>query len=193
LDRIEGRFGEGKGRSKQGIGGYSVTDILPENCFHDWEPVVVKQQLWRRCKKCAELQPTAPPSTEDQELKQAYEYLSYWQRELRLDHIDFEIFVIAPEENKNNLADCKVAPGRHQQKIGIRHPIDRKERDKFYFRRELEVTIVHELLHTKEFTWRDHPSIDAAFEKDKWLVELHEDSLDAVAEAMVRARRGIKR
>jgi hypothetical protein len=30
-------------------------------------------------------------------------------------------------------------------------------------------------------------------DEDKWLSSLHEDSLDAVAEALVRARRGITR
>jgi hypothetical protein len=130
---------------------------------------------------------------EEKELQQAQEYLSYWQPQLRLDHIDFEFFLIAEEENKNHLADCKVAPGRHRQKIGLRHPSDRKNSDNLIFRRDLEVVIVHELLHTKEFPWRDHPSIDAVFEKDKWLVELHEDSLDAIAEALVRARRGMRR
>jgi hypothetical protein len=31
------------------------------------------------------------------------------------------------------------------------------------------------------------------FEKDKWIKNLHEDSLDAVAEALVRVRRGMTR
>jgi hypothetical protein len=129
---------------------------------------------------------------EKQELNQAAEYLSYWKPQLRLDHIDFELFILPPEENKGHLADCKVAPGRHRQKIGLRNPSDRTERDKEIFRRDLEVCIVHELLHTKEVPWRDHPKVDEVF-KDKWLEELHEDSLDAVAEALVRARRGMKR
>ena len=131
--------------------------------------------------------------SERNELDQAYDHLAYWQRQLRLDHMDFEIFLYAQEENNGHLAVCNVAPGRHRQKIKIRHPDDKSKRDEEVFRRDLEVVIVHELLHTKETPWRDHPSVDDVFEKDKWLRALHEDSLDAIAEALVRARRGLQR
>ena len=127
------------------------------------------------------------------ELEEAQGYLTHWQRELRLDHMDFELVVKPPEENEGYLADCKYAPSRHQQKIALRHPSDRTERDQAVFRRDLEVVIVHELLHTKEMTWRDHPKVDEVLDKDPWLKERHEDSLDAVAEALVRARRGMTR
>jgi hypothetical protein len=129
---------------------------------------------------------------EENELKQAQEYLAYWKPQLRLDHIDFEVDLMRREEN-SNLAQCCIAFSRHRQKLHIRHPDDRSERDKGDFRRDLEVSIVHELLHTKEAPWRDHPSIDKVFEADKWLSGLHEDSLDASADALVRARRGITR
>ncbi len=129
---------------------------------------------------------------EETELEKAKEYLFYWKRQLRLDHIDFEIDLLRKEEN-DTLAQCCVAFAHHRQKIHIRHPGDRTERDKQDFRRDLEVAIVHELLHTKEATWRDHPAIDEPFKKDKWLVQLHEDSLDATAEALVRVRRGMTR
>lgn len=130
---------------------------------------------------------------EEHELQQAKEYLAYWQPQLRLDHMDFVLFILPPGENKGNLADCKVAPSRHRQKIGLRNPADRTESDQGIFRHDLEVAVVHELLHTKEMLWRDHPSVDKAFEVDLWLKELHEDSIDAIAEALVRARRGVKR
>lgn len=130
--------------------------------------------------------------SEDAELQKANEYLSYWKPQLRLDHIDFELDMLRREES-NELARCCSAFGRHRQKIHIRHPDDRSESDKNHFRRDLEVAVVHELLHTKEATWRDHPKVEAVLDKDKWLRELHEDSLDAIAEAMVRARRGITR
>jgi hypothetical protein len=130
---------------------------------------------------------------EDKELQQAKEYLSYWQPQLRLDHIDFDIVISNAEEMGNKLGNCKVCPIRHRQKIILRHPNDRTNTDREYFRRELEVVIVHELLHTKEVTWRDHPKVMKVMDEDKWLSSLHEDSLDAVAEALVRARRGITR
>lgn len=130
---------------------------------------------------------------EQKEIDEAYGYLRYWSPQLRLDHIDFEIVFANPEESRGYLAVCKVACGRHRQKIELRHPSERTERDKGVFRRDLEVVIVHELLHTKETPWRDHPSVDKTFTDDKWLAGLHEDSLDAVAEALVRTRRGTKR
>ncbi len=132
-------------------------------------------------------------SLEQQELAQANDYLAYWKPQLRLEHIDFQIVLMNPEESGNSLARCKVAPCYHQQKIQIIHPNDRSKGDEAFLRRDLEVAIVHELLHTKEFPWRDHPSVDEVFNKDKWLNKLHEDSLDAVAEALVRVRRGLLR
>ena len=130
---------------------------------------------------------------EQKEIDEAYGYLRYWSPQLRLDHIDFEIILANPEELNAKLGMCKVAPAHHRQKLELRHPSERTERDRAIFRRDLEVVIVHELLHTKESLWRDHPSIDKVFESDVWLRGLHEDSLDAVAEALVRTRRGTKR
>lgn len=131
---------------------------------------------------------------ETKELTQAYEYLSYWKPQLRLDHIDIEISIMRPEERQHQiLADCRENPPYHTQKIKIRNPSDRTAHDNVIFRRDLEVCIVHELLHTKEIPWRDHPKVNEVLNKDEWLNQLHEDSLDAVAEALVRARRGITR
>jgi len=87
---------------------------------------------------------------EEWELAHAKDCLAYWQPQLRLDHIDFEFVLANPGESQANLATCKIAPSRHQQKIELRHPSEKCERDKEYFRRDLEVVIVHELLHTKE-------------------------------------------
>lgn len=131
---------------------------------------------------------------ETTELEQAQEYLSYWQPQLRLDHVDIEIYIMRPEEREHSiLADCRQSPPYHTQKIKIRNPSDRTERDGEYFRRDLEVCVVHELLHTKEIPWYDHPKVKEVIDKDEWLNQLHEDSLDAIAEALVRARRGMKR
>lgn len=131
--------------------------------------------------------------TEEKELAAAREHLRYWQRELRLDHMDFELMFHNVGESDDRLGTCNMAPSRHRQKIILRHPSERSERDHAIFRHDLEVVIVHELLHTKEFPWRDHPNVGKVMDEDKWLNRLHEDSLDAVAEALVRARRGIRR
>jgi len=129
----------------------------------------------------------------EQEFERAQECLKYWRSQLRLDHIDFEIVLTNPEETRDTLGNCQVAFVHHRQRIKLRHPDDRTDRDRSIFRRDVEVVIVHELLHTKETPWRDHPSIDKVFTEDKWLNRLHEDSLDAVAEALVRVRRGMTR
>lgn len=130
---------------------------------------------------------------EEKELSLAKEYLAYWKPQLRLDHMDFEFFLMPPGENGNRLGNCNAAPARHRQKIGLRHPTQISEMDREDFRTDLEITVVHELLHTKEFPWRDHPTVEKVLDEDKWLKELHEDSMDAVAEALVRARRGLTR
>jgi len=129
----------------------------------------------------------------EKELEEARTHLAYWQRQLRLDHLDFEVALAPAEEMNGSLANCKLAPSRHRQKLILRHPSERSEADRAVFRRDLEVCVVHELLHTKEFPWRDHPKVEAVMDEDKWLNGLHEDSLDAVAEALVRARRGTAR
>ena len=130
---------------------------------------------------------------ERRELVQAHEYLGYWQRELRLDHFDFEIKVMHPKEKCGVMADCTEAPMYSIQKIRILNPTDRTDKDRAVFRRDLEVSIVYELLHTKEATWRDHPKVKAVLDEDEWLKQLHEDSIDATAQALVRARRGMRR
>ena len=131
---------------------------------------------------------------ETAELLKAQEYLDYWQPQLRLEHIDIELCLMRPEEREHSiLADCRQSPPYHTQKIKIRNPDDRTERDKTMLRRDLEVCVVHELLHTKEIPWYDHPKVKEVIDKDEWLNQLHEDSLDAIAEALVRARRGVKR
>ena len=132
-------------------------------------------------------------TAEEGELSEAKDYVGYWQRELRLDHMDFEVMLGNVEEMGDKLGNCKMSPSRHRQKIIIRHPNERTAADVAVFRRDLEVVIVHELLHTKEFLWRDHPKVVTVMDEDVWLNRLHEDSLDAVAEALVRARRGIRR
>jgi hypothetical protein len=130
---------------------------------------------------------------EEKEMNEAKEYLSYWQRELRLDHMDIYMDFFRPEEETAGvLGTCKCAPSYHCQRILLRNPLDRTELDRTDFQKDLEVTIVHELLHTKEFPWRDHPEVEKAM-SDPWIKQRHEDSLDAVAEALVRTRRGIKR
>ncbi len=129
---------------------------------------------------------------ENVELAAAREHLAYWQPELRLDHLDIDLQLMRREE-RDELAYSSIAPFHHRQKLRIRHPEDRCPTDLRDMRRDLEVAVVHELLHMKESPWRDHPDVAKLLDEDKWLKQLHENSLDAVAEALVRARRGERR
>jgi len=131
-------------------------------------------------------------SPEVAELNAAREHVAYWQRELRLDHLDIEVELM-PRDEDGVLALSLIAPLHHRQRLRIRHPENRKPSELHDMRQDLETAIVHELLHTKEIPWRDHPSVQKVMDEDNWLKHLHEDSVDAIAEALVRARRGKRR
>jgi len=129
---------------------------------------------------------------ETAELNAAREHVAYWQRELRLDHFDIDVELM-PRDEDDTLAVSLIAPLHHRQRLRIRHPENRKPSELRDMRQDLETAIVHELLHTKEIPWRDHPSVQKVLDEDTWLKHLHEDSIDAIAEALVRARRGERR
>lgn len=129
--------------------------------------------------------------TENEELQQASEHLSYWKRQLRLDHWDIEMRYAAVDEIRS--MGNSFAARYHRAQILLRSPQDRCPDDESRFRLDYEVIIVHELLHILESVWRDNPKVEEVLDKDEWIKRLHEDTLDATAEALVRARRGIQR
>ena len=118
-------------------------------------------------------------------------YLNFWQRELRLDHWDIECRFANVDEIQGHGQSC--AARYHRAQILLRPEADRCPDDNARFRLNYEVIIVHELIHIKESQWRDNPIVEAVLDKDEWIRRQHEDSLDAIAEALVRARRGIVR
>lgn len=128
---------------------------------------------------------------EEKELQQAREYLSYWQRELRLDHWDIEFRFSQRDELGDAAGRC--ATRRYNGAIIVLLAKDGMipEYDR-HFRNDMEVRMVHELLHIKESLWRDNPKLNV-MDDDEWIRRVHEECLDAVAEALVRARRGITR
>lgn len=119
------------------------------------------------------------------------QYLDFWQRELRLDHWDIECRFANTDEIDSMGRSC--AARYHRAQILLRPEVDRCPDDNSRFRLDFEVIVVHELIHIKESQWRDNPRVVDILDKDEWVQRLHEDSLDAIAEALVRARRGISR
>lgn len=127
----------------------------------------------------------------DELIAETQSILRYWQRELRLDHWDIEM----------RFANVDEIPGHgqsssaryHRGVILLRPTQDRCPDDNSRFRLSYEVIIVHELLHILESVWRDNPKVEEVLDKDTWIRRLHENTLDATAEALVRARHGTQR
>lgn len=122
---------------------------------------------------------------------QLQEYLAFWKRELRLDHWDIEMRYAAVDEITSQGTSC--AARYHRAQILLRSPQDRCPDDDSRFRLDYEVIVVHELLHILESVWRDNPKVEEVLDKDEWIRRLHENTLDATAEALVRVRRGMVR
>lgn len=129
---------------------------------------------------------------EEKELQQAYEYLAYWRPQLRLSDRDIEIRLASSDEITNG-ASAQSATRKYNGGIIVIQPnAESIPALKRFFRNDLEVRIVHELLHLKESLWRDNPKL-SVMDEDHWISRMHEECLDAIAEALVRARRGITR
>jgi hypothetical protein len=126
------------------------------------------------------------------EIKKAQAFLAYWQRQLRLDHWDVELRLGAPDEMTDG-ASAQSATRRYNGAVIVVRPeqetVPALQR---FLRNDLEVRIVHELLHIKESLWRNNPKLNV-MDEDRWINRLHEECLDAIAEALVRARRGMER
>jgi len=126
------------------------------------------------------------------DLNELKELLEYWQRELRLDHWDINLRWAAPGEIPT-AAGTSIAGRYHQATILLQYPGDRAVRDLADVGLGYELTLVHELRHIQESIWRDNPKIEAVMDNDPWIQRWHEAIHDATAEALVRARRGLRR
>lgn len=124
-----------------------------------------------------------------QKIEELKEIMKFWQRELRLDHWDIEIRFAAKEELYYSQGNS-CAGRYHRAQIRLKPESERTRDEIDRFLLDYEVVIVHELLHIKESVWRDNPKVEEVLDKDEWIRRLHEDSLDATAEALVRARHG---
>lgn len=114
----------------------------------------------------------------------------YWQRQLRLDHLDIILREAELWELRSNEIAINRVVGYSRAMVVLEPAKDRMPSQDDHFHYDREVQLVHELLHIKESEWRERPEVSKVMDEDKWLKQLHEDSLDAMAEALVRARRG---
>jgi len=121
--------------------------------------------------------------------------LAYWQRQLRLDDIDIQLRWLDKEEEEPDVdGQMDGALTNNKCLISIRNPEHRPILQKWQerFGEDYEVTLVHELLHVRDENWRCVEKM-WKLQKDDTLNSLYERDIDAVAEALVRARRGIQR
>jgi hypothetical protein len=118
----------------------------------------------------------AKPSTVE---KQALAYVNYWQKQLRLMDWNFEIAILEDPEQAEGFAINRHSPNYQCSKITILNP--EKVPEHWTGCSDLEVTVVHELLHTR---------LLYAFGKKQcdWHAEM---AIETISVALVANRRGI--
>jgi len=143
------------------------------------------------------------PKTPEQIMDQLHAYLAYWQRELRLDGVEIKIEWIEENENKGkkfdycNLGNMEEFSGSFLYIIKIENQGKLKGHESAQFGEDYECILVHELIHVLNFTWDRNsnivPYLIPEEDTNEVLGQLYEASINAIAEALVRARRGMKR
>lgn len=108
--------------------------------------------------------------------------LAFWQRQLRIQDWDVRLSVVRYHEIEGNIGLCKAKASSRQAIIQLCDPQD-LHHDASDSDRDLEVTLVHELLHVA------FPS-DL---EDGRTSEAQEQAIDSTARALVLLRRGTPR
>ena len=121
--------------------------------------------------------------------------LIYWQKQLRLDGLDIRLqFNTEREEDgvlvggecvaqiENNFIIIRLCPPEEMENEPLKH----------LFCNDYEVILVHELLHGVNSSWQCGKLFNKLTEDDP-IYSLWEQSIHTIAEALVRARRGITR
>ena len=129
--------------------------------------------------------------TPEQIMEKIHVDIKHWQRELRIENIDIEIRWLATGEAPDKFAMNWVYEELHFATIGFQLPQNRNCLIVRSFNSDYEVVLVHELLHVRDSNWRSS-EIQELLDEEVTNV-LYEISLDAIAEALVRARRGTTR
>lgn len=121
-------------------------------------------------------------------------HLLHWQRELRLDGADVELrWMEKDEDHPDLIGRCDSESESSYFIISFRHPDHRQEKARQrIFNSDWEVVLVHELLHVRDDNWRSDRRIWKVL-KEEVPSQVYEIAIDAVAEALVRARRGLRR
>jgi hypothetical protein len=129
--------------------------------------------------------------TPEQIMQKLHFDLNYWQRELRIENIDIELRWLSKEEAPDKFALSWPYLELHYAVLAFQLPQNCLCMIHRSFNSDYEVVLVHELLHVRDSNWRSS-EIRELLDEEVTL-ELYEISIDAVAEALVRARRGMKR
>jgi hypothetical protein len=111
--------------------------------------------------------------------------VSEWQKRLRL--LDWDLKVIIESEEKPYMAVARCAPAFQSVELLVVHPdFHPKDKPMHGVHRDLELTVVHELLHAR--TCSVPESVAEYFQSPVW-----EASIELMAQAMVAAKRGQER
>lgn len=121
--------------------------------------------------------------TDKQLAKEIRELIRYWQRQLWLPNWKFKFRIHTdPKEIKGSFALNEHSPNNEVAFIHLLHP-DKIPED-WIGVRDLEVTIVHEMVHTR-LIYVAHPSKKRV---KNWNLEM---AVEVIAKALVANRRGI--
>lgn len=117
----------------------------------------------------------------DEVLAKAIEYVGFWKKQLRLE--DWDVTVTVPAHDPGGYARISHHQCYQHARMTIRHP-EMLPPDA-YANNDLEVTVVHELLHLR--------FANVQFPKDGPEDIAHELGIERTAEALVAMSRGEKR
>jgi hypothetical protein len=120
------------------------------------------------------------PSADSIDLAQLRAWCAEWQKRLRLQDWRIEVKWFALTDPGESLGNCRWNEARKMATIQVRKP--EVISDEPAFNKDLEATLVHELLHLQFYAVqpRDHGTLNDVFEA----------AIDLTAEALVAAKRG---
>jgi hypothetical protein len=106
----------------------------------------------------------------------------YWRRQLRITNWKFEIQVLPYKEGEAAFGQNEMDPNFEKAYITLRDPATMPKEVKGV--RDIEVTLVHELLHTRLL----YVAPISKKKKKKWMTEM---CVETISQALVANRRGI--
>ena len=132
--------------------------------------------------------------TPEQIMIKLHIHLAYWKRQLRLDGIDISLRWLGAEEDRVSAVGKAFSYLQsHRAIIAICHPDYIEPVVRRMLTGDYETILVHELIHVREAEWREDKEVTDIFDNNSMIESAHETAVDVIAEALVRARRGITR